>query len=488
MPKSICLVYPPLSESERNSHFSIAFGMAVPLGLCHLAAVVRDMDWKVSVIDCRQGSSGDPAEWVDRLAETEADIYGFSAITNSIGETLELIHAIKRKTGKTILLGGPHVSAVPVETLMHCQDIDVGVVGEGEETVKELLPAIENGLPLADIAGIVYRDNGQVQTTPRRTFIKRLDDLPYPAWDLLPDIGKHYHPSLFNYKRLPSTHLVTSRGCPANCAFCDNAVFGRSYREFSAEYVLGMISHLYEHYGIRDFLFDDDNFLLNKRRVKKICDGMSLLPFQISWAVNARIDTVNEDTLSLMARHHCWQISYGVESGSQKILDDMNKRLNLDKVRSVLACTKRVGIRSKAFFIVGYPTETKETLQETMKFVLENPIDELQCSIFTPYPNTKAAQLIREPVNWTTVNMFKAHFNYGHLTAAEINAFHRKILMKFYGRLSIVGRVLKDCVNPVMVRKYFIALRLFLKLAFDVKRDSKPGNIKSLPGDSVASR
>lgn len=464
MKPKACLIYPPLPASEKESPFSVGFGKAVPLGICYLAAVLRNqMGWDVAIIDCRNYDKNNK-ELSGIIAGTQADIYGFSSSTGSAEDTFDIASRLKETTGKKIVLGGPHVTALPAETLERCNGIDVGVIGEGEETVKELFPAVIANTNPASIQGIVFRESERIVVNSPREFIEDLDGLPFPAWDLLMDIARYYRPSLFSYRSLPSTHLVTSRGCPFKCFFCDRSVFGNRYRQFSPDYIVQMIVYLQERYGIRDFLFDDDTFIISKRRVTQFCNQLGKLPFRIAWACNATVNRVDHETLELMAASGCWQIAYGVESGSQKMLDRMQKQATTQQISQALRLTYESGIRTKAFFMVGFPGETRETVEESIDFVLNNPIHDLQCSIFAPFPNTAAADLIHEPIDWTQTNMLRTHYGTEGLSAEEINAFHKKILFRFYLRPSVMINRLKDCLDGAMIKKYLWASLLFFRV------------------------
>lgn len=458
------LIYPPLPDGERNSPFAIGFGKAVALGICYVGAILREEGWDVELIDCRNYPEMDNDQLVDLILKTKADIYGFSVLTNSIGDTFDITKKMKAKQDCKIVIGGPHVTAVPADTLNSCEALDVGVVGEGEMTVKELFPALLKGEKLDGILGIIFRKGDRTVLTPNREFIKDLDELPLPAWDLLPHIGKNFKPSLFSYRKLPATHIITSRGCTKNCSFCDTSVFGQRYRQYSAERIVKMCLHLRENYGIQHFLFDDDSFIVNKKRIKELCALFKQLPFKISWSCNARVDLVNPEILAIMADAGLWQIAYGVESGDQKILNDMVKHTTTQQISDALKWTHEVGVRNKAFFIVGYPTETVENIESTIKLATSNPIDDFQCSIYSPYPNTLAATLIKGPIDWTKTNMFEATYNINNMTKETVERMHKKAIFKFYIRPKIFWKIFKECFNIHMLKKHLISFHLFCKL------------------------
>jgi radical SAM superfamily enzyme YgiQ (UPF0313 family) len=178
---------------------------------------------------------------------------------------------------------------------------------------------------MAGVAGIVYRKEGEIVCSPARGNIEDLDTLPFPAWDLLPSLPHYYKPSPHSYFKLPSSSLLTSRGCNGTCTFCARPFMGEKYRAHSADYTIGMIDHLVKRYGIRDIMFYDDNFLLDKKRVEKICEALLRKDYTISWSCLARPEIMSHDLFQLIKKAGCWQIAYGIESGDQAILDTIKK-------------------------------------------------------------------------------------------------------------------------------------------------------------------
>ena len=150
--------------------------------------------------------------------------------------------------------------------------------------------------------------------------IKNLDDLPFPAWDLLDNFPRGYKPAAFKCKRLPATYIISARGCPHLCIFCDTSVFSRQYRAFSAEYIIEMINFLQLNFGIKEIIFEDDTFVIFKKRLILLCETLIKKKINISWSCNGRADAVKPDILRLMKKAGCWQISYGIESGDPEIL------------------------------------------------------------------------------------------------------------------------------------------------------------------------
>ncbi|MDP3789282.1 MAG: radical SAM protein, partial [Candidatus Omnitrophota bacterium] len=316
---------------------------------------------------------------------------------------------------------------------------DVGVLGEGEETLGELIKALESGEDINGVKGIVFRSAEGIKLNGPRPFIENMDKLPFPAWDLLPSLAKSYRPAVINYKRLPATSLVTSRGCPGNCAFCDTKVFGTRYRIHSAGYVLKMIDHLKDNHGINDICFYDDVFTIFKQRLIDICGGLKEKRHKISWSCQARVNSVDYETLKMMKESGCWKVSFGIESGSDDILRLMNKHIVADRSKKAIEDAKRAGLEVEGYFILGFFGETKETLEKTKKFIAESSLDTILLSYFLPFPGSPAYAHIKEygrfEEDWRKMNVFdKPQFIPAGISAEDMVDAQNEIYRNFYFR------------------------------------------------------
>ena len=213
------------------------------------------------------------------------DYAGLTSTTLSICSVSAL--AEKAKSGQSrlkVIVGGPHLTALPLETLQAFPAFDYGVIGEGEATFVDLLDTLEHDGDVRKVSGIVHRDGDAVEVTERRPFIECLDSLPFPAWDLLEGFPERYRPPAFRFRRLPAASLVTSRGCPNVCIFCDRSVFGNRCRSFSSGYILEMVKLLYHRYRIRELLIEDDTFFLSRQRISEFCEGLLKEQVRLSWS------------------------------------------------------------------------------------------------------------------------------------------------------------------------------------------------------------
>ena len=274
MALDLVLINPPLTMEERYGKFA-ALGSTTPnLGLCYLGASARNNGFNIKIIDAPVQDL-DVNQTVSLVKELNPKFIGVTAPTVSIIRASRLAKAIKETGIKApVIIGGAHVSSLPVETMKEFPAFDIGVINEGELTILDILNTVGSPRDLEKISGLVFRENGDVFLTPPKCPIEDIDLLPYPAFDLLPDMVKYYRPASHSYLRLPSAALVTSRGCNGTCTFCARPFIGEKYRGHSAEYTLGMIDLLVKQYGVRDILFYDDNFLLDKKRVTAICEGL----------------------------------------------------------------------------------------------------------------------------------------------------------------------------------------------------------------------
>ena len=386
--KKILLLTPPYPVKERLGKLGILGGHLPSIGLLYLATALRSAG-EVEIIDaaCSDSSKEDILR---HILQHSPDIVGISAVTPAITRAQELAASIKQAFPHIlVVLGGPHITTVPKETMERTPAVDVGVIGEGERTLQEIVRVFDGTMEsLKGVPGTIVRlpSDKPLVINPPRELIEDIDELGLPAYDLVA-AQDAIMPALFKTRRLPAIHAVTSRGCTHTCTFCNTNLFNKRVRFHSPEYVISLIEHLVS-LGYREIAFEDDNFTAHKSRLTKVCNYIIDNRIDISWSVNARIDTVDEKILSLMKKAGCWYISYGIESGSQETLDRINKKITLAEIRRKVTMTRRVGIAAKGFFIIGFPWETEQTIQETVDFALSLNLSDLNIFPLTPFPGT----------------------------------------------------------------------------------------------------
>ncbi|MDO8603583.1 MAG: radical SAM protein [Candidatus Omnitrophota bacterium] len=438
--KNIVLIHPPLSVEEKfGSSKNIVSHIHPPQGLCHLAAMFSEEEFNVSIIDSQALFIG-LDETVKKVAELKPDYIGiitFTICMHTIARLHEMLKAVIPDV--KIILGGPHINACPEETFKRYPMFEAGVLHEGEYTLPELIECYEKGGNLKDIKGIVFKDErGDITYTAPRPLIKNLDTLPMPRWDLLPHLPDYYRPSIMTYRALPAVAIVTSRGCPNRCTFCDRSVFGRVWRAHSVGTILSWVDHLVSKYGIKDINFQDDHFMVNKKRVIEICDGIKQKHPDLLWSTIGRADSVSADVVKIMKEAGCWQIALGIESGSQKILDILKKDVTVEQIENAVKTAKQFGITVKGLFMAGCPNETEETLRETHEFIKKIDLDYISMSAFTPIPNTDIYKEWHkygrwegaEPGDWDKLNLWEPIFIPHGLTKEYLKGFVKKAILK----------------------------------------------------------
>lgn len=394
----ICLVDPPLHPEDlvgETKSMKSVVNVISSLGLAYIASVLEKNGYEVKIIDCTLDISH--SELIALLKKEKPDILGITGTTPAFMSMRRVAEDVKKDLPSTlVVVGGTHMSAMP-EYTMGFDCFDVGVIGEGEITFLELVQKIEQkGLTnLNEIDGIVYRRDGEILRTRHREFIRDLDSLPYPARYLLPPLTA-YRPTPASYRRLPLGVLITTRGCPSRCTFCDRSVFGSTYRERSANNVIDEIEELIYKFGAREIRFFDDTFTLSEKRVFEICDKFKTRKINVPWTCLTKVTNVSKKMLEKMKEAGCWQVLFGLESGDERILKSLKKGNTIEQNERVVRLAKEVGLSVRADFIVGTPAETLESLKRTLDFAIRLKVDYAHFNKFVPYSGTELYERLIE--------------------------------------------------------------------------------------------
>ncbi len=389
----------------------------LPLGIAYIAAVLEEDGHRVEVLDlavekyddaafqeivCR-GYHREESQRRETLGVQENsrkwDFIGFTVVTPAVNQVYRLAKIVKQHSHALIIAGGPHVTAIPDEPLT-C-GIDIIVRGEGEETVRELCRLLDQGevSSLNSMKGISYLNpqNGQLVHNPPREYIRNLDELPFPARHLFPPLDSYKGQPILGAKA-PIGNLMTSRGCPYNCNFCYKATFGRNYRCRSMTNILDEWRELIERWHVREIAVFDDLFNAQPARAMKICDRIMKEGLVLPWSCpnGLRVDTATEELLRKMKAAGCYRVAFGVESGSQKILDTIGKHVKLQQIETAFINAKKSGLKTTAFLMLGNPGDTEETMQQTIDFSKKLGPDFAQFTIATPYPGTALYDIVRK--------------------------------------------------------------------------------------------
>jgi radical SAM superfamily enzyme YgiQ (UPF0313 family) len=382
----ILLINPAITKSEVYAKYAAGAPCLPPLGLCYLAAVLLKKGYEVKIMDC-VAEQISISSLKKEIEEFNPYLVGVTSTTVSYIAAQKVLRAVKELDGNIkTLLGGAHISALPLPTMTECGDIDIGVFGEGEFTLLEITDRLSRNESLNGVKGTLIRDNGKIIQNEPRKAIKDLDEIPFPARHLLIDLRLYSHTPFRGTKF--TTTMITSRGCPFNCGYCDQSIFGRTWRYHSPDYVVSEMASLKETYNVDFISIEDDNFLLLKNRAEDICKKMIGSSLDIDWSCLGRANEVDDTLLSLMKRAGCKTIYIGIESGSPRILELIKKRLSIDDIRKGAELIKKHGISVMGSFILGLPSETKEDIEMTINYALSLPLDGVSFFLFTPYPNT----------------------------------------------------------------------------------------------------
>lgn len=462
----VVLVHPPLSLENIYLYFSPAGSGLPPLGLCYLAANLRAHNIPVKIIDA-QAEKLDIESVIKRIKKIsfgKSPVIGISSYSSFLNIISQLALRIKKEIPSSkIVIGGGGITAQPEEVMQRYPEFDIGVIGEGEETFLELVKLIENEEGLGKIKGIIYKENGKIIRTDKREYIKNLDTLPFPAFDLLPDISRYYFPPLDSLNRLPATSLITSRGCPGKCIFCNKTLFGNITRSHSPEYVLEMIKYLQKEYRIKEIFFQDDTIFVNRENLEGLCEKIIKQNLDISWCCYGRVDMVDKDILKLMKKAGCWQISYGIETASEEILNFTKKGINLKMIKSAVYLTHSCGIKVKGLFMLGNFLETEETIKKTLNLIKELPLSDFHITYFTPYPGSLSYNIAEKYGSFekdvNKLNFFSPSFIPEGLTEEKLKFYYKKMYLTFYLRPKIIFYYLKKI-------KSFRILSRFIKTFF----------------------
>jgi len=362
-----------------------------PLGIGYIASELEARGHKVKIIDANADNLS-MEDIVSIIFEFKPNIIGISCNYSPLhNSTLSLSRILKRKINVPIVIGGNHASALAEYILNQSNSIDIVIRGEGEEIMPKVVEWLENKKNIEDIFGISYKKSDKIYSNPDAPLIENLDSLPFPAYHLLP---------MEKYSRY---NIITSRGCPYNCSYCaSNIIFKQKVRHRNPEKVVDEIEFLYKKYGNKYFWFSDDTFTSDTKYLDKLLDEIIKRGLSIKWSCVTRVNLVSKDLLQKMKKAGCDYISYGVESGNEKILSEINKKISIIQIKEALELTKKADIRTFTFFLVGNPNETWETIKDSYKLITEIKPDGASFAVVIPLPGTKMCKdlMARELINY----------------------------------------------------------------------------------------
>ena len=444
----ILLVNPTIDKEQKYGKLaSMLLTPSVPFSLVFLGTYLKHHNYDVRIYD--EQFELLTADRLQKLIDDyKPGLIGFTCTTASIARAHELAADIKQISGEIqVLLGNIHPTVLPEECLED-KNIDLVVRGEGELTIIEYLEALRNSGSYSKVAGISFREDGRYIHTPDREYMNDLDVFPQVDWGLLTDHSN----GTYNIE-----WILTSRGCPYKCIFCSaRSVSGYRYRVNSPQRVISEIEVLVRDFGKKFLSFADDNFVVKKSRTIEICNMMIERGYnkELKWLCQTRADAVDEELLDLMKKAGCEYISFGIETGTQRLLDLIRKSVKLERITEAVEMAHKAGIKTRGSFMLGLPTETTEDSLATINYALKLPLDIAKFNLAVPYPGTELLEIaIREGLqvtnDWSQLNTAaglsdsQAFYIPQGRSMKELAALQKKAHTKFYLRPKQIWRILK---------------------------------------------
>lgn len=391
----VVLISPPLSVVRQAGSLKDLANVLPTMGIGYIAAVLEREGIGVNIFDY----IGEPKTLDGILKDVTGarpDLIGITATILTINTVHELAREIRSALPEVpLVIGGAQLCSAPEKTMAD-GPYDIGVIGEGEDTMLELVNAIMAGSrDLGAIKGLVFRDGGRLRFNAPRPYIEDLDKLPFPARHLYPGLDK-YRPVPASYIKKPVGLMISSRGCPYQCIFCDRQVFGNKFRAHSPRYVVDEMENVIKVHGAREIRFMDDTFTLDIKRVDAICDEIFRRKIRVPWTCLTRVNTVNLDILKKMKRAGCWQVIYGIEAGDQRMLDIIRKGVTVEQNETGIRLAKKAGLNVRATFVFGLPGETLETIRKTVDFAKRMDLDVVNFFTVILFPGNELYSMARK--------------------------------------------------------------------------------------------
>lgn len=448
-----------------------------PLNIAYLAGYLREKGIEVNIIDALILNLTDPQLHAE-LARRDPDLVGFTANGFSATYAMKAIRYLKQTGWTTPIVIGGVFGTVSFEYILDRGLADVVVLGEGEETLYQLVQALErtgwDAAVLEKILGIAFQREGIVVRTPERPLIKVLDTLPFPAWDLFPPLTKYSR--LRGVIKRPYLPILTSRGCPHKCIWCSKNIFGRRIRFRSAENIFQEILHDVEVFGIKELIIMDDSFTELNSRAIALCK--LLIARRLDLSINiyngVRADRLNYKMLRYLKAAGVNRITIGVESGNQRVVTQIGKELDLAYVIEVSRIIKRLGFVFDAFFMLGLPFDTEGTMEQTIQFAIALDPDHAYFFTTTPFPGTELYDLVAAKhwfVKKYTASV-PAHIVEGEMlyatpafTVAMVKAKFAQAYRRFYFRLSKIASLILLYFKLILKYRSFTELRWLISQA-----------------------
>lgn len=454
--KKILLIYPPspvLNREDRCQQPTKELLVIPPLppsDLMYMAAVAEKAGLEAKIEDYSQGGN-----YEKDLQEFQPDYVVINIATPTLENDLNSLETAKAICPNVVTIAkGAAFLTLGMPILEEHKALDIGILGETEETLREIL----EGKPKQDILGIYYRDDLLIKFTGKRPFIEDVDSIPFPARHLV-DNSIYRRPDNNKVQAV----IKVSRGCPFHCFFClATPVSGAKVRRRSTDNILAEIRECFEKYNITNFLFWSDIFNLDREWVFDLCQKIIDSGLKITWSANTRADTADLEMAKKMYESGCRLVSIGVESGSQYMLDKMGKKITLDDIRNTVKIFKKAKIRIYNYFVIGLPWEDEETVEDTIRFAIELDSDFISFYTATPLPGSSFYNYAREHNLFDSQTSFESAYFYPavnthHLTKDRVFELHKSAIKRFYLRPLYILKMLSRIRTFAEVKNYFVA-------------------------------
>lgn len=434
-----------------------------PVSLATIAAVLENEGFKVKLDDCIVNEIDFP-QLQQKFKQFKPDLVVINTATPSIIGDLRVASLAKKANKNCLTVAfGIHVTALPEESLQMEPALNCVVRGEPEITIKEIALAIRKKRGLEKVKGISFKKGKKIIHNPDRPPLENLDELPFPAWQHI-KIERHLMP----FKNSPFLLVATGRGCPYRCKFCaDKTFYGMRLRLRSPKSVVDEIEWVGKKFGVKDFLFWSESFTINRQFAQSVAQEIIRHRLKVSWVCNSRVDNVDYPLLKKFAQAGCWMIGYGIESGSQEILDKMNKGTTLVQAKKAVQDAHRAGLEVTGHCVIGYPGETKKTIQKTLEFTKKIGLDFSQFYCAVPFPGSDLFDLAKKE-NWITSEdwgLFEQNFSVlttPNLKAEEVMELRRQAFNNFYLRPKIIWQTIKRIRSLGDLKQFFWMVKDFI--------------------------
>ena len=443
-----------------------------PINLAYIAAYLLQKGFSVKIIDyeIEQFFKG---AFFQMLKDYKPAVLAVSCMTPTIKNGAAICDLTKEfDTSIKTVVGGVHANGLPIRTLEEFSSFDYLVYGEGEITFHELCLCLRESGDVSDIAGVVYRDNGEIIKNPPRELIEDLDIFPFPARHLINFDTQAGHSSRGFSNKIRSAEIFTSRGCPIGCTFCGiQATFGRRMRFRKPSFIAAEVQECVEKYNCNHIVIADDTFTLKRERAFEICDILAMSGVK-SWTCDTRVNTVSEELLRVMKKSGCQKVAFGVESGSQRIIDLIGKKIEIEQVRNAVHLAKKIGIRHiEGNFIIGSdPSETLADVALSKQLITSLPWTLVSVTVVVPYPGSPLYTTMQEKKllyveDWEDFVMFgkSPKWRTEKFSSEDLVALQKELIKAFYLRPKYIIQQILGVRSLVDIYYWIVAGKAYLK-------------------------